>query len=173
MMRSMIALAIAFLLALSPVVLTAAGKGQRKVLLVHVTTLLDGDQDRTALVFRMVATGLKKGLHVILLFDTQGVESLRIGRWFGGHSTPVDRVLISPQDRKDLAAMLGTAPEEIPDIYGSLLAFLKGRGVEIWASKRALELTGLWPDRFDQIAGPASEERVLELLGRADEYLAY
>jgi hypothetical protein len=173
MTRTMLTLAIAFLLASSPVVLTAAEKGREKVLLVHVTTLLDGYQDRTALVFRVVAAGLKKGRHVILLFDAQGVASLKIGRWFGGHSTPLDRVLISPQDRKDLAAMLGTAPEEIPDIYGSLLAFLKGRGMEIWASKRALELAGLWPDRFDQIAEPTSEERMLELLGRANAYLTY
>lgn len=173
MTRSMLALAMAFLLASSPVVLTAAEKGQKKVLLVHVTTLLDRNEDRTALVFRVVAAGLKKGRHVILLFDAQGVASLKIGRWFGGHSTPIDRVLISRQDRKDLADMLGTAPEEIPDIYGSLLAFLKGGGVEIWASKRALELAGLWPDRFDQITEPASEERIMELLGRANMYLAY
>jgi hypothetical protein len=173
MIRSMLVLAMAFLLASSPVVLTAAEKGQKKVLLVLVTTLLDSDQDRTALVFRAVAAGLRKGWHVILLFDAQGVATLKIGRWFGGHSTPIDRVLIFPQDRKDLAAMLSTAPEEIPDIYGSLLAFLKGRGVEIWASKRALELAGLWPDRFDQIAEPADEERMLEFLGRADAYVAY
>jgi len=173
MKRSMLALVFAFLLASSPAVLTAKERGLEKVLLVHVTTLLDSDQDRTALVFRVVAAGLKKGRHVILLFDAQGVASLKIGRWFGGHSTPIDRVLISPQDRKDLAAMLGTAPEEIPDIYGSLLAFLKGRGAEVCASKRALEMAGLWPDRFDQIAEPASEERMLELFGRANAYLAY
>jgi hypothetical protein len=173
MTQRMLALAIAFLLTSSSAVLTAKERGQGKILLVHVTTLLDRDQDRTALVFRVVAAGLKKSQHVILIFDAQGVASLKIGRWFGGHSTPIDRVFIFPQDRKDLAAMLGSAPEEIPDIYGSLLAFLKGRGVEIWASKRALEVAGLWPDRFDQIAEPASEERMLELLGRANAYLAY
>jgi len=173
MKRSMLALVFAFLLASSPAVLTAKERGLEKVLLVHVTTLLDSDQDRTALVFRVVAAGLKKGRHVILLFDAQGVASLKIGRWFGGHSTPIDRVLISLQDRKDLAAMLGTAPEEIPDIYGSLLAFLKGRGAEVCASKRALEMAGLWPDRFDQIAEPAGEERMLKLLSRANAYLAY
>jgi hypothetical protein len=173
MTRSMLALAIAFLLTSSPAVLTATEKEQKKVLLVHVITILDSDQDRTALVFRVVAAGLKQGRHVILLFDAQGVASLKIGRWFGGHSTPIDRVLISPQDRKDMAAMLGTAPEDMPDIYGSLLAFLKGRGVEILASKRALELADLWPDRFDQIPEPASDERMLELLDRANDYLVY
>jgi len=173
MMRPVLTAAIALLLASSPVVLTAAEKKQEKVLLVRVATLLDDSTDCTPLVFRMVAAGLRKGLRVILLFDAQGAASLKMGRWFGGHSTPIDRILISPQDRKDLAAMLNSAPEEIPDIYGSLLAFLKGRGVEIWASKRALELHGLWPDRFDQIAEPASEERMLELLDQADAYLVF
>ena len=173
MMRPMLCLAVAFLMASSPVVVSGAEQAREKVLLVHVTTLLDSSSERTPLVFRVVSVSLKQGQHVIVLFDAQGAASLKMGRWFGGHSTPVDRAAISPQDRKDLAAMLGADQDDIPDIYGSLLAFLKGRGVEIWASKRALELAGLWPDRFDQIAAPADEERMLELLGRADEYVAY
>ena len=173
MTRRLLALAITVLLSSSSVAAAAAEQGKAKVLLVQVTTLLDDSTERTALVFRVVAAGLKQGRHVIVLFDDGGVASLKMGRWFGGHSTPMDRAAVSPQDRRDLAALLGTAPEGIPDIYGSLLAFLKGRGVEVRASKRALELAGLWPDRFDQIAEPAGEERMLELLGQADRYLAY
>jgi len=145
MTRSMLALAIAFLLASSPVVLTAAEKGQEKVLLVHVTTLLESDQDRTALVFRVVAAGLMKGRHVILLFDAQGVASLKIGRWFGGHSTPIDRVLISCRTGKDLQRCLALLRRRSGHLRQPACV-PEGRGAEVCASKRALEMAGLWPD---------------------------
>jgi hypothetical protein len=69
--------------------------------------------------------------------------------------------------------MLGTTPDGIPDIYGSLLHFLKGRGVMVSASEKALKLRGLWPDRYDTAAEPVNEERMLELLRTAGAYLAY
>jgi predicted peroxiredoxin len=161
------------LLQAAPSAATAAEQGREQVLLVHVTTLLDKDTDRTALVFRVAAAAAGKGRHVILLFDAEGVASLKLGRWFGGHSTPIDRAAIAPQDRKELAATLGTAPEGIPDIYGSLLHYLKGRGVAVYASRRALTLRGIGTDQFDRTAEPVSEEQMLELLDKAGMYLAY
>jgi hypothetical protein len=151
----------------------AAEKKPEKILLVRVTTRLDGRTDRTALVFRTVASALNKGHHVTLFFDAEGISSLKMGRWFGGHSTPIDRVRITAQERKDLAALLGTAPDGIPDIYGSLLHFLKGRGVAVMANKRALELRGLWPDRFDQAAEAIDEAQALDLIARATWQMSY
>ena len=148
-------------------------KGREQVLLVHVTSLLDGGTDRTALVFRVVAAGLRQGWRVAICFDAEGVLSLKMGRWFGGHSTPIDRVKIPPEERKELAALLGATPDGIPDIYGSLLHFLKGRGVMVAASEKALKLRGLWPDRYDTAAEPVSEEQLLQLLRTAGAYLTY
>jgi hypothetical protein len=165
-------LLIALLLA-PPTGAAAAEKARDQVLLVHVTSLLDGGTDRTALVFRVVAAGLKQGRRVALCFDAEGVLSLKMGRWFGGHSTPIDRVKIPLAERKELAAMLGTTPDGIPDIYGSLLHFLKGRGVSVYASEKALKLRGLWPERYDQAAEPVNEERMLDLLRGAGTYLSY
>jgi hypothetical protein len=164
---------ILILLSVAPAVSIPADAGTEKVLLVHVTALLDKDTERTALVFRVIAGGLKKGHRVVLFFDANGVSSLKMGRWFGGHSTPLDRTLIADKDRKELAALLGTSVEGVPDIYGSLLHFLKGRGVAIYASRRALELHGIGADHFDHAAEPADEEKVLELLGQAGAYVSY
>jgi len=158
---------------LAPAAASAKEKGSGTVLLVHVTTPLDGDTDRTTLVFRIVAGALKKGQRVVLLFDAEGVSSLRMGRWFGGHSTPLDRAAIAGQERRDLAALLGTSVDGIPDIYGSLLHFLKGRGVSVYVNKRALELHGIGADHYDHAAEPVDEEKALDLLGRANAYLSY
>jgi hypothetical protein len=54
-----------------------AAKGRESLLLVHVTAPLDRNNDRTALVFRMVAAALTKGHQVVLLFDAEGVSSLK------------------------------------------------------------------------------------------------
>lgn len=150
-----------------------AGKQPDKVLLIHVTTPLDGDTDRTALVFRVVAGALKKGQRVVLFFDVEGVSSLKMGRWFGGHSTPLDRAAIAGQERRDLASLLDTSVDGIPDIYGSLLHFLKGRGVAVYVNKRALELRGIDGDHYDHAAEPVDEKKALNLLGRANAYLSY
>lgn len=150
-----------------------AGDDAEKTLLVHVTSLLDNHTDRTGLVFRVVAAGLREGKKVVLLFDAEGVGSLKMGRWFGGHSTPIDRVAIPERDRVEIAALLGATVEGIPDIYGSLLHFLKGRGVSVYVSGRALGLRGIGKDRYDHAAEVVTEERIVEVANEAGSYLSY
>jgi hypothetical protein len=138
-----------------------------------VTSPLADDTDRTVLVFRVIASAMRKGHHVVLLFDADGAASLRMGRWFGGHSTPIDRVRITEEERGHLASLLGTAPDAIPDIYGSLLHFLKGRGLRAYVNKRALELRGIGEDIYDHAAEAVTEDVIIELLNGATAYVAY
>lgn len=167
-------LLLAALLAAAPA--RAADAPERQVqptLLVHVTSLLDGSTERTVLVPQVVAGALKQGLKVTLLFDAQGVLSLKVGRWFGGDSTPLDRAKIAPRDRARLALLLGTTPESIPDIYGSLLHFFKGRGVAVYVSSEALRLRGISTDGYDRAADAVDAERLVDLLTGADLYITY
>jgi hypothetical protein len=157
----------------SPVPVAVPGPVSERTLLVHVTTILDSDNDRTVLVPRMIAAALQKGHRVVLLFDAEGVLSLKMGRWFGGHSTPLDRVDITEKEKLSLAASLGTAPEDIPDIYGSLLHFFKGRGVAMYVNKQALRSRGIDNEHFDHAAEAVDEDRIIELLAGADRYVAY
>lgn len=153
--------------------LTEGGAAPDQVLLVHVTSPLTGAGNRTALVPRVIAAALQKGQRVVLLFDAEGVTSLKMGRWFGGHSTPLDRATISEQERKHLAALLGTTTDDIPDIYGSLLHFLKGRGVAIYVSKQALALHHMGDDQYDHAAEAVGEDRIVDLLTAATAYVSY
>jgi hypothetical protein len=151
----------------------ASDAAQERTLLVHVKTLLDGGTDRTVLVPQVVAGALGKGWKVAILFDAEGVGSIRMGRWFGGHSTPLDRVKIDPPERQHLAGLLGTAPGGLPDIYGSLLHFLKGRGVAVYVNRQALLLAGIGDEQFDHAAEAVGEERIVELLAGAGRYVSY
>lgn len=158
------------------VVLLAVGTPQaaeQPFLLVHVMTPLDEGSGRAAVVFRIIAAALQKGQQVTVLFDADGVASLKMGRWFGGHSTPIDRIEILDRDREGLATLLGSTPGDIPDIYGSLLHFLKGRGLAVYVNKRALELRGIGPEGYDHAAEAVTEERMLELLSTAAVQLTY
>jgi len=173
-MRALVPLAMLVMLIMaSPVLAADADPGRERTLLVHVKTPLDGGTDRTVLVLQVIAGALKKGYKVVLLFDAEGVLSLKMGRWFGGHSTPLDRVKITPRERQHLAGLLGTTPDGIPDIYGSLMHFLKGRGVAIYVNKQALVLRRIGDDRFDHAAEAIGEERIVELLAGAGMYVSY
>ena len=147
--------------------------GPERMLLVHVTSLLDDSADRTGLVFRVIATGLRKGYRVVLLLDAEGAGSLKMGRWFGGHSTPLDRAPIAPNERERLGMLLETTAEGLPDIYGSLMHFLRGRGVAIYVNKRALELRGIGDEQYDHAAEAVTEEQIVDLLATTAVYVAY
>ena len=158
---------------LFPAPLSAADAEPGRTLLVHVKTRLDGGNDNTRLIPQVIAGALKKGYKVVLLFDGEGVLSLKMGRWFGGYSTPLDRVDITPKEQQHLAGLLGTTPESIPDIYGSLLHFFKGRGVAVFVNKQALRLHGIDDDHFDHAAEAVGEDRIVELLAGAGMYVTY
>ena len=157
----------------APVPAAEQGPAPERTFLVHVTTLLDSGSDRTVLVPRIIAAALQKGHKVVLLFDAEGVMSLKTGRWFGGHSTPIDRVEITGREKQHLAGLLGTTPDSIPDIYGSLLHFFKGRGAVIYVNRQALRSRGIDDDHFDHTAEAVEEDRIVELLAGADRYIAY
>jgi hypothetical protein len=166
-------LLMAVLLLAAPVPAAEADRLPERTLLVHVKTQLDGGTDRTQLVPRLVAEALAKGTKVVLLFDAEGVLSLKVGRWFGGHSTPLDRVKITPRERQHLAGLLGTTPDGLPDIYGSLLHFFRGRGVAVFVSRQALLLRRIDDDHFDHAADAVGEDRILGLLAGAGMYISY
>jgi hypothetical protein len=157
----------------SPVFAAEIRPVPERTLLVHVKTLLDSGNDRTVLVPRMIAAAIHKGHTVVLLFDAEGVLSLKTGRWFGGHSTPLDRADITEKERQHLAGLLGTTPDGIPDIYGSLLHYFKGRGVAVYVNKQALRYRDIDDDHFDRAAEAVEAERIVELLAGADDYVAY
>jgi hypothetical protein len=166
-------LAVVLLIMTRPAAAADQGREQERRLLVHVTHSLGVGSGRTVLAFRMVAGGLNKGYRVVLLLDAEGSASLKLGRWFGGDSTPLDRTAISRKDRGDIALLLGATADSIPDNYGSLLRFLKGRGLRVCVNKRALELAGIGEERFDNAAEAVGEEKIIELLTDATAYVTY
>ena len=151
----------------------SAAPEKGKTLFIHVKSQLSGDDARMAIIPLVVVNALRQGSHVVLYFDAGGATAVRMGRWYGGHSTPLDRAAIRSQERRRLADLLGLQPADLPDNYGDLLHFLKGRGVAVYVNKTALQLRGIKDDEYDHAAEAITEERMIELLGQSTIYVSY
>jgi predicted peroxiredoxin len=150
-----------------------AGSGAPKTFLIHVKSSLDKHDARTVVMPHVAVTALLQGYKVIILFDDEGVQAIKIGHWYGGHTTPLDKTALPEEELRSLSALLGVPSTTIPDNYGDFLRFLKGRGVELVANKVAMDLRNIVGDRFDHAVTPVAIEKMVELFEKAAVTVAY
>jgi predicted peroxiredoxin len=150
-----------------------AGSDAPKTFLIHVTSSMNKHDARTVVMPHVALTALLQGYKVIILFDDEGVQAIRIGHWYGGHTTPLDKTPLPEEELRSLSALLGLPPTDIPDNYGDFLRFLKGKGVELYANKVAMDLRNIGGDRFDHAVTPVAVEKMVELFERAAVTVAY
>ena len=150
-----------------------AGSDTPKTFLIHVKSSMTKHDARTFIMPHVALTALLQGYKVIILFDDEGVNAIKIGRWYGGHTTPLDKAFLPEQERVALSAQLGVSATSIPDNYGDFLRFLKGKGVELYANKVVMDLRNIGRDRFDHAVTPLSIEKMAEIFERAAVTVAY
>lgn len=141
--------------------------------LIHVKNSMTKHDARTSVLPHVALTALGHGYKVIILFDDEGVSAIKIGRWYGGHTTPLDKAFLPEQERRTLSARLGIPATDLPDNYGDLLRFLKGKGVELYANKLVMDLRNIGEDRFDHAVTPIAVEKMAEIFERAAVIVAY
>lgn len=150
-----------------------AGSYTQKTFLIHVKSSMNKHDSRTVIMPHVALTALQQGYKVIILFDDEGVQAIKIGHWYGGHTTPLDKTPLPKEELRSLSARLGVPSTSIPDNYGDFLRFLKGKGVELFANKVAMNLRNIGENRFDHAVTPVSIEKVVELFERAEVTVAY
>jgi predicted peroxiredoxin len=150
-----------------------AGSDTPKTFLIHVKSSLDKHDARTVVMPHVAVAALLKGYKVIILFDDEGVRAIKIGHWYGGHTTPLDKTALPEEELRSLSALLAVPATSIPDNYGDFLRFLKGKGVELLANKVAMDLRNIGGDRFDHAVTPVSIEKMVELFEKAAVTVAY
>ncbi|MHB8845831.1 MAG: hypothetical protein ACYC7L_13910 [Nitrospirota bacterium] len=138
-----------------------------KTFLIHVTSSMNKHDARTVVMPHIALSALLQGYKVVILFDDEGVLAIKIGHWYGGHTTPLDKTALPEDELRSLSAWLGVPAASIPDNYGDLLRFLKGKGVELLACKLAMDLRNIGGDRFDHAVTPVDIEKMVELFERA------
>jgi len=161
------------LLAILVAAADAAGGEGGKRLLIHARTSLKQDAAQTYAVPGMALAALDRGYKVAVLFDASGVTAIRIGAWYGGDTTPLDKAKLPDGERRSLSGRLGLPLGSIPDNYGDYIRFLKGKGVELYASREMMLRFRIGDDEYDTAVTPVGPERMLEILADADVYVAY
>ncbi|MEK6743023.1 MAG: hypothetical protein AABZ15_05420 [Nitrospirota bacterium] len=150
-----------------------AGSDTPKTFLIHVKNAMNKHDSRTVVMPHVAVAALLQGYKVIILFDDEGVQAIKIGHWYGGHTTPLDKTPLPEEELRSLSARLGVPPANIPGNYGDFLRFLKGRGVELFANKVAMDLRNIGGDRFDHAVTPVAIEKMVEMFERAAVMVAY
>lgn len=162
-----------FLALLSCVASPLFGASQNKeTLIIHVKSLAD-QNNRFFFVPQLALRALEMGHRVIILFDAKGVMAIKIGHWYGGDTTVLDKIEISKEERASLAAQLGFSPASAPSNHGEFLRLLRGKGVELYANEEMMRTYRIAKDKYDTAVIPVGLDRMMELLSEADAYLSY
>jgi predicted peroxiredoxin len=149
------------------------GSDTPKTFLIHVKSAMNKHDARTVVMPHVALTALLQGYKVIILFDDEGVQAIKIGHWYGGHTTPLDKTALPEEELRSLSARLGVPSTSIPDNYGDFLRFLKGKGVGLFVNKVAMDLRDIGEDGFDHAVTPVAIENMVEMFERAAVTVAY
>ncbi len=154
-------------------VFAIAESSAAKMFLIHVRSPLTKHGAQTVFLPHLVLNALQQGYRVVILFEVGGVSAIKIGVWYGGHTTPLDKMALPAEERRALSALLGVPNSILPDNYGDFIRFLKGKGVELYANKIVMELRNIRGDKYDHAVTPVGTDRMVALFGGAAIYTAY
>jgi hypothetical protein len=144
-----------------------------KSFLFHVTSVPDSDKDQFYGIPQLALKALQKGHRVTILFDGRGVKLIKIGHWYGGDTTILDKVDVTEEERQLLSVELGLPSLSMPGNYGDLIRFMKGRGVLLFANRKMMNFYGISDEEYDFAVTLVDSVRVLQIIEEADIYVSY
>jgi len=157
---------------MAPLAVTAEMPTGKNVV-IHVTSIPGDDPSRFYSIARLAITALEKGDKVTLLFDGKGARSVRLGSWYGGDTSLLDKLDIADAERESLAGTLGLTVSSTPSNYGDLFRLLRGKGAILYVNGDMVSLHNIKDDEFDTVFIKAEPAKMLEIFERADVYVSY
>jgi len=157
---------------MAPLAVTAETQTGKNVV-IHVTSVPGDDASRFYSIARLAITALEKGDKVTLLFDGKGARSVRLGSWYGGDTSLLDKLDITEAERESLASTLGLTVASTPSNYGDLFRLLRGKGAKLYVNSDMVSLLGIKDEEFDTVFTKAKSAKMLEIFERADVYVSY
>jgi len=143
-----------------------------RTFLIHITTL-PNSEDPFRDIPLMVLAALEKGYAVSMLFDGPAVKVSRLGAWYGGDTTILDRMPVPESAKQVMAEKVGLSAGSFPDNHGDLLRFLRGRGVNLYVSQEAMAQYSIMDEDADNVFASVPPERMVSLFAGADVYVSY
>jgi len=157
---------------MAPLAVTAETQTGKNVV-IHVTSVPGDDASRFYSIARLAIVALEKGDKVTMLFDGKGARSVRLGSWYGGDTSLLDKLDIADWERESLAGTLGLTVSSTPSNYGDLFRLLRGKGAKLYVNGDMVSLLGIKDDEFDTVFIKAEPAKMLEIFERADVYVSY
>lgn len=149
------------------------GTAAEKTVVMHIFTIPADDPGRFYSIARMTIASHGKGHRVIMIFDGEGARSVKLGSWYGGDTSLLDKLDIPDRERAVLAKDLGLTPASTPSNYGELMRLFRGKGVELYVNRDMMRLHDISEDEYDTVFIPVGPDKMLELFEGADLYLSY
>lgn len=150
-----------------------AGQGNGKNFLIHAKTSLKLDDAQICAVPNVAWTALQEGYRVTILFDASGVTALKKGGLLGGGKSPLDKASLPERERLSLSTQLGVLLVNVPHDYGEYIRFLKTKGIELYANRTMMLLYKIKEDEIEKTVTPVELKQMIEILRKADVYVAY
>lgn len=144
-----------------------------RTVLIHVTSVPSDDESRFYSMARLAVAALEKGHTVIMFFDGKGARSVKLGSWYGGETSLLDKLDIPDMEQKTLADALGLTVASAPSNYGDLLRLFRGKGVELYVNSDMMAVYNIEGDKHDTAFVPVEPIKMMDIIDRADVYVSY
>jgi hypothetical protein len=144
-----------------------------QVVLIHVKSVKTNKEFRLQSITDTSLNALKRKNRVIVFFDVKAVKAIKIGRWYGGDTTLLDKVKIKDDKRNILSNDLNISLPNIPSNYGELFRLMRGRGVELYASKNMMRALRIDDEEYDTAFTPINNDHIVDIFLDADVYISY
>lgn len=152
---------------------TAFSENTDQLVLIHVKTIKTDKEFRLQSIAETTLAALKRGNRVIILFDGGAVRAIKIGRWYGGDTTILDKINLKDDQRRKLSNDLDISFASIPSNYGELFRLMRGRGVELYANKAVIKALRLKDGEYDMTFTPIGSDQMVDIFLNADVYISY
>jgi hypothetical protein len=144
-----------------------------QVVLIHVKSFKTNKEFRLQSITDISLEALRHRKRVIVLFDIEAVKAIKIGRWYGGDTTLLDKVNIKDNQRKKLSNDLNISFSSIPSNYGELFRLMRGKGVELYVNETVMKALKIEDEEYDFAFTPISNEKIVDIFLNTDVYLSY
>jgi hypothetical protein len=144
-----------------------------QIVLLHVKNLKTEKELTLKAIVATSLESLKHNKRVVIFFDLGAVKAIKIGRWYGGDTTVLDKVDFNEEQRKNLSDSLNISLASTPSNYGELFRLMRGKGIELYANKKILTELKIEDWQYDTAFEPIDYREIVDMLSTADVYVSY
>lgn len=144
-----------------------------QVVLIHVKNLKTNKLLRLQTITSTGLEALQHGKRVIIFFDVDAVKAVKIGRWYGGDTTILDKVRITDEQRRKLSSDLKISLASLPSNYGELFRLIQGKGIQLYVNGTVMKALKIDDEEYDFAFTPVYDDKITEMFLNADVYVSY